>query len=359
MEQGGDALRSRRGALWPQFVTRFDALHSRYARTFWTIHSLWALLTGAAVLVLAHNRYGYVPWVVGFLALTWASTLFFSRLATVLSSRAWRFARGFVSYLTRIMYQETLFFLIPFYFYSTTFPSWNCLYVVLLAALAVLSCFDLIFDRLLRQKPLFAMGFFSIVSFSALQFLFPLLLGIPVHVASYAAAVLAVLASVPLAYPWRVIFAPRRLALLLVVLLAALGVVRLFRPAVPPVPLRLMKIRFSTSFARTARVTPREFIDTIPASALTTGRLYAIATIFAPTALHTSVLLRFYADGRIVRTSRIVELVVQPRGFRIYDALPLRSDSALPRTVRVEAWTGEGQLIGRATTRIVVSRRKG
>ena len=90
-------------------------LHHRYSRAFWAVHSGWALFTGGLVLVLAHNRYGFLPWVVLFLTLTWASTLFFSRFAVRRDSARLRFAQGFVSYLTRVMYQETLFFLLPFY----------------------------------------------------------------------------------------------------------------------------------------------------------------------------------------------------------------------------------------------------
>ena len=53
--------------------------YERHRRAFWILHSIWALVTGAAVIVAAHNRYGFVPWVVAFLGLTWISTLFFSR----------------------------------------------------------------------------------------------------------------------------------------------------------------------------------------------------------------------------------------------------------------------------------------
>src|SRR5258707_10278594 len=115
-------------------------LHDKFGRLFRALHSAWALISGIAVLVLAHNRYGFLRWVVLFLALTWGSTLAFSYLGGI--------ARALVSYLTRVMYQETLFFLLPFYFYSTTFWSWNVPYLAVLASLAVLSCFDLIVDRI-------------------------------------------------------------------------------------------------------------------------------------------------------------------------------------------------------------------
>src|SRR4029078_2793057 len=126
--------------------------------------SAWALISGIAVLILAHNRYGFARWVVLFLALTWGSTLFVSRVAG--GSSLLRFAHGVVSSLPRVMYQEKIFFLIPFYFYSATVRSGNFVYVVVLAALAVLSCFDLLFDRLLREHRWVAIGFFGFFRFS-------------------------------------------------------------------------------------------------------------------------------------------------------------------------------------------------
>lgn len=59
-----------------------SSLRARAAR-FWarhrTLHSVWALATGLVVILFARERYGFGPWVVLFLVLTWASTLFFGR----------------------------------------------------------------------------------------------------------------------------------------------------------------------------------------------------------------------------------------------------------------------------------------
>jgi hypothetical protein len=348
----GSPLRSPNGR-WRTVATRFERLHGRYRRLFWTLHSFWALLTGVAVLVLAHNRYGYVPWVVFFLALTWASTLFFSRLARSPSSAAMRFAQGFVSYLTRVMYQETLFFLIPFYFYSATFPSWNSAYVIVLAALAVLSCFDLVFDRLMRSSRPFALAFFTVVSFSALQFLFPLVFGLRVDVASYVAAALAVFAAVPLAFPLGAFRRPRGLLAVAGAVVLALAFVWASRPAIPPVPLRLVKVRFASEFDPSTLRAPEEYSGTMPLESLGGRRLYAIATVFAPTDLPTSISIRFLHDGKQVRASRTLDLVVHSRGFRVYDALrPGRHGFRAGRYV-LEVWTADRQLVGRASIDLV------
>ncbi len=332
---------------------RLHDLHGRYSRLFWSLHSAWALVTGIVVLVLAHNRYGFLKWVVLFLGLTWISTLFFSRYAGLSDSSAFRLAKGFVSYLTRVMYQETLFFLIPFYFYSTTFPSWNNAYVVMLAALAVLSCFDLLFDRLLREKPWFKLAFFLVVTFSALQFFVPLLLGVRLIHGALIAAGVAFLAVIPLAYSWSDLKQPRVLVRLALALLLTLGGARALRFAIPPVPLRLTRVRFSAQVdPRTLRI-PAELEAKTPLGTLTNGKLYATATVFAPSRLPAALQFRFLKDGGTVRWSRTVRLVAHDKGFRIWDVYKPANGPLQPGRYEVEIWTEDGQLVGRS--RIVIT----
>lgn len=309
-------------------------LHARYARLLWALHSAWALISGIVVLVLARNRYGFLRWVVLFLALTWGSTLFFSRLN--------RFAQSVVSYLTRVMYQETLFFLIPFYFYSSTFPSWNSLYVLVLSAFAVLSCFDLLFDRLLREHRWFAIGFFAFVSFSALQFLLPLLLGTHIDIAELIAASIAFIAAVALVGRWKDV----RVAIIFAAVLVA---VQIFRPLLPPVPLRMTSLRFAGALERSTLRTSPQFDKEIPSSELRRGRIYAVATVFSPERVPAQMQMRFLQHGKVLRASRLLELTAQPGGFRIWDSIRVSPDERDP--IRVELWTGR-QLLGKRDIRV-------
>ncbi len=347
------SLRDRLAARGARLGHRLDELHGRYARLFWGLHSAWALVTGGIVLVLAHNRYGFLPWVVLFLALTWASTLFFSRFASHEGSKAMRFAQGFVSYLTRVMYQETLFFLLPFYFYSTTFPSWNCLYLVVLASLAVLSCFDMLFDRLLREKRWFAFAFFGVVTFSALQFFFPLLLKVHFRWGAYLAAVLSLLAALPLAFSWAELRKPARLCQVAAALVLSLAAIRGLRGAIPPVPLRLTKVIFATTLDRRTLATPREWENEIPIEELRNGRLYVVATVFSPTRLPATLRIRFRLEGKTLRWSKDVTLVAHPKGFRIWDVLRASGGGVKAGLYEVEVWTDERQLVGRRTVRVL------
>lgn len=337
---------------------RFEQVYSRYSRVFWTLHSIWALVWGAGVLVLAHNRHGYLPWVVSFLGLTWASTLFFTRALSSAQSKAMRYAQEFISYLTRVMYQGTLFFLIPFYAYSATFFSANAVFVGFLLALAVFSCFDLPFDRLLRRQRIFALTFFALVTFAALNFFFPLIFQTRLHVGTYLAVVLAVAAALPLAYSFTELLRPRMAARAALILLIALLGARAVRPLVPPVPLRLAKVRFAAEFDPTTLSSPRDWADLIPGTELAQGKLYVDATIFAPTSIPTTVTIKVTRAGVVVRSSRVVELLAHQKGFRVWDAVPLNvlaSASSARRPegpLAVEVWTAEGHLLGRAEAKI-------
>ena len=304
-------------------------MHARYARVLWALHSAWALVSGIAVLVLAHNRYGFLRWAVAFIALTWASTLYFSRAPAAPS-----LARSVVSYLTRVMYQETLFFLLPFYFYSATVLSWNVFYVIALAAFAVLSCFDEVFDRLLRERRWFAILFFAFVSFSALQLFIPLVLRMHVEIAELIAGAVSFIAAVALAGKWdaRVITAFAMFLICVVV----------FRPLLPPVPLRLTRVAFTGALNSRTLNTSKQFDREIPVAELRRGRVYAIATVFSPERVPAHMQIQFVRDGEVVRSSRDVDVTAQPGGFRVWDSV--RADA--PATIHVKIWTGR-QLLGK------------
>jgi hypothetical protein len=347
------AFRLRIKARGRELGHRLDELHSRYARLFWGLHSAWAMFTGGVVLVLAHNRYGFLKWAVLFMALTWASTLFFSRFAAGEGSKTMRIAKGFVSYLTRVMYQETLFFLLPFYFYSTTFPSWNCAYVIVLAGLALLSCFDMLFDSLLRERKWFALAFFAVVTFSALQFLFPLVLKVHFRWGAYLAALLSLAAAVPLAYSWAELRQPARFGWVALALVLSLGAVKLLRFALPPVPLRLTKVRVTGELDRRTVRAAGDWESYIPIEELSSGHIYVVFTVFSPARIPATLRIRFLRDGETMRWSKNLTLVAHDKGFRIWDSLRAGPGGFKPGNWTTEVWTDEGQLVGRRHVRLL------
>ena len=318
-----------------------------HRRLFWMLHSMWALTTGTGVVLLARERYRLVVWVAVFLVLTWSSTLYFGGLPMSRRGRAGRpprLAHEVTSYLTRVMYQETLFFLLPFYAYSTVVRSPNVVFLVLLGALAVCSCLDLVFDGWLRRRPSFGLAFFAIVAFAALNLLMPLLFGVRIRFATPVAALVAVGAAIPLALragPWRPAVLLRFLLATAAFLAITIGVPSL----VPPVPLRLQHATFASTVDRETMALHGALHGPAPAASVGPS-LAVVVEVFAPSALPARVVLEWKRNGTTVRESRDIAITANHSGFRIWDAWHAPGGAVPPGTYEVVLRTPTNRIFG-------------
>lgn len=320
---------------------------SQHRRLFWTLHSIWALGTGVVVVVLARERYGFVPWVVLFLILTWASTLFFGgRVRDDEEEGAPAPKEEAAAYAMRTLYQETLFFLLPFYAYSTVVKSWNVGFLLLLGALALVSCLDLVFDRLLRTRPAFGFVFFATVSFAAINLLVPIMLPVNPSVALGIAAVVAVVTSLPLAL--RNGFTTRKDRVLLAVASLGMIIIPFAAPVLfPPVPLRLDSVVF-TSFLERGVLEPADDLGDSASVESLDGALYVLVEVFAPSSLPARVALEWTLDGEPLRQSREISITAHGLGFRVWDAWRPESGSVGAGQYAVSIRTSDGRVFGRS-----------
>lgn len=337
----------------------FRAFWSRHRHLFWTLHSLWALATGVFVVWLARERYAFVPWVVLFLALTWASTMYFGRRIPETGEEGdpSPYTPGFgeeaTSYLTRTMYQETLFFLLPFYAYSTVIGSVNMVFLLGLGALAFVSCLDLVFDRWLRTSPVASVAFFAIVAFAALNLLLPILIPIAPRWATRIAVVAAVLSAIPLAHgsvSWTSGVKIRVGGAALVFLALGLG----FPQLVPPVPLRLDSATFSRDIDRSTLEPVQTFDGQAPLAELD-GAVVVLMEVFAPTVVPTRVALVWERNGTVIRESREIEIIAHELGFRVWDAWRPTDAPLEAGRYEVVLRTASGRMFGRASLEVLDS----
>ncbi|MDX1502349.1 MAG: DUF5924 family protein [Thermoanaerobaculia bacterium] len=334
------------------FRDRARRFWNRHRRLFWMVHSVWALVTGIAVVVLAHERYSFVPWVVVFLGVTWLSTLFFG-------GRPDGTARGvgdrmedlqappvgveITSYLTRTLYQETLFFLIPFFAYSTVPTSPNLAFTALLVGLALLSCLDLLFDRLLRTSPLFGMLFFATVAFAALTLLLPIVLQVDPAVASRVAAVAAVATAAPLV--WRGARGLWGRTRMLAPGLAILVVGFALPVLVPPVPLRMTDATFAAGIDPDSLELSAPLESPAPAASVEAG-LVVLVEVFSPSELSTTVELDWFRDGERIGGTGEVQIAAHPWGFRVWGLWRPETGATPPGRYRTTLKTREGRVFG-------------
>jgi hypothetical protein len=322
---------------------RVGVVWRRHRTLFWALHSGWALTAGTGIVLLARERYHLVLWVILFLTLAWVSTLFFAR-AAVEATGPPSFGHEVISYFTRVLYQQTLFFLLPFYAYSTVIESPNVLFLALLGGLAVLSCIDLLFDRWLRRWPVFALTFFALIAFAAINLLLPLLVGLPAQFSAPIAATLAVAGAAPLALRR----APRGLGPRLRLVFAGgvmLGVPVGLPSLIPPVPLRLERATFASAIDRNTLALSETLPDHVSAAAA--GRsLFVVVEVFAPSSLPATVQLEWRRDGDVLRVSREVAITAHAEGFRLWDAWSSESGSVSPGRYRVVLQTAGRRVFG-------------
>ena len=336
----------------------FRAFWSHHRHLFWTLHSLWALATGVFVVWLARERYAFVPWVVLFLALTWASTLYFGRRIPETgddgdSAATPGFGEEATSYLTRTMYQETLFFLLPFYAYSTVIGSVNMVFLLGLGGLAFVSCLDLVFDRWLRTSPVASVAFFAIVAFAALNLLLPILMPIAPRWSTRIAVVAAVLSAVPLAHGsvhWARGVKLRVGAAVIVFLTVGLA----FPQLVPPVPLRMESATFSRDIARST-LEPIQPFDGEARLAELDGAVVVLMEVFAPTVVPTRVALVWERNGTVIRESREIEILAHNLGFRVWDAWRPNEAPLEAGEYTVILRTAAGRMFGQARIQVLDS----
>jgi hypothetical protein len=255
------------------------------------------------------------------------------------------------SYVTRTLYQETLFFLIPFYAYSTVVASPNIGFLGVLIALAVLSCVDLVFDRLLRESAVFGLLFFASVAYAALNLILPMVSGIDPESANPIAAGVAIASALPLALR-AAPSAGKRLRLGLAA--AAIVALPVALPIlVPPVPLRLARATFGPEIDRESLELQGSLGRRIESTSMS-GAMIVVVEVFAPGNVPTSVSLLWRRDGEPFREHGEVEIIAHEAGFRIWDGWrPEPGEAVVPGRYTVTLKTSSGRVFGVAALDVV------
>lgn len=344
----------------PSFRVRARRFWQRHRTLFWMVHSVWALATGIAVVVLAHERYQFVPFVLAFLGVTWLSTLFFggkpesgqmSEQPESTGASGPTLRVELTSYVTRTLYQETLFFLIPFYAYSTVVASPNVAFLAVLVVLAVLSCIDLLFDRLLRGSAVFGLLFFASVAYAAVNLILPMISGIDPETANPIAAAVAIASALPLALRAAPSTGKRLRVGLAAVAIVALPVA--VPILVPPVPLRLARASFGPEIDRET-LELRGSLGRRIASSSMNGAMIVVVEVFAPGSVPASVSLEWRRNGERFREHDEVEILAHEAGFRIWDGWrPEPGESVAPGRYTVTLRTSSGRVFGVAALDVV------
>lgn len=326
-----------------------------HGHKLWWLHSAYALALGIGVVLFAREGFKHARWLAVSLGVAWLLVVLLFRLtrhgdepsafaAADLKVRA----RFYVmTYALKNLYQGMLFFLLPFYWNSTTFDSYNCWFVLVLAICALVSTLDLVFDRVLMRRRWLASIFHGITLFGCLNLVTPALFPDTRTLWSLLAATAIAVVSF-----WTLHVTARQLkkriyvALFMLSLGAGVGLVYIGRALIPPVPM----------YVSSAAVGPKQLADGRLAMAVKTlhpsviQELIAVTDVVVPGGKGDRLRHVWRHNGRDVhRSSEDTSRIEGPKGrVRLRSMLSDRDLSGdLVGNWSVDVETEDGQLVGR------------
>jgi hypothetical protein len=260
----------------------------KHGRRLWWLHSAYALALGLAVVFFAQKGFEQARWLSVSLPVAWLVAVLFFRI--VRARAPWlgdpeRAATGekirfyVMTYVLKNLYQGMLFFLLPFYWKSTTFDAPNAWFVFLLGICAIVSTLDIVFDRYVMRWRALASAFHGVTLFGCLNLLVPALL--PNTRTLYAlltAAVFTVLAFFSFHATAKVFKSPLGWLLFVVVLGGGVAGVYAGRVAIPPVPMHLARAAVGPSVLPDGRLAME--VQTLHTSVI--EQLLAVTDVVVP-----------------------------------------------------------------------------
>ena len=281
---------------WKLLLLRLLNLLKRYPGLI----ALFGFVSGIASFILVDRQEGVGRVIAVLMLLSWVWLLFEGLLTR--SAARWMGLEVpplVLRYVTQLIHQESLFFVLPFFFVTTAWNSGQALFTSLLGLAALVAIVDPLYYRWLANRRWMYLGYHTLTLFAVLLTALPLIVHLTTAESYRLALAAALLLSFPsLASSLRIRRTWRWLALC--GLIAALGGVGwLARPWVPPATLWLTEVAVTAQMDNAARA-PGESLRQISATQLRSSGLYAYTAINAPRGLDERIYHVWRHNGDVV-----------------------------------------------------------
>ena len=337
---------------------RVRAFMKKHGRKIWWLHSAYALGLGTTVVIFAQKGFDHARWLALSVSAAWLLVVVFFRLFG--SGREQNHLEGAhakvklrffaVTYALKNLYQGMLFFLLPFYWKSTTFGSSNMWLLVLLGTCALLSTLDIVFDRVVFRRRALASIFHGVALFGCLNLVVPALFPETRTLTS-----LLIATSITVVAFWTIhtnlsTFKDKRwAAAAMASLLAAVSLAYYGRELIPPVPMYLSHGAVGTIVMEDGRLGME--VKTLDSKVI--DKLTAFTDVVVPGGQGDRLVHVWRHDG--VEVHRATESTTRvPDQEQVKGTIRLRSGLTgrqLPQHLggkwAVDVETQDGQLVGR------------
>ncbi|MFJ7882670.1 DUF5924 family protein [Pseudomonas sp. NPDC096917] len=324
---------------WNHYVQRILELMKRYPGLI----ALFGFCSGVGSFILVDRQQGMARWIAVILLVSWVWLMLENTLTQ------W-FARVFkreippplLRYATQMIHQESLFFVLPFFFVTTTWNSGQLVFTGLLGAAALVTITDPLYYKWLAPRRWLYLGMHTLALFAALLTALPIILNLTTAESYKLALGTAVLLSIPSMAVSLPLKTWRGWLILPLIVLALGGTGWLLRSWVPPATLWMTEVAVTTQLQDR---TPGESIEQISVNQLRSNGLYAYTSINAPRGLNERIYHVWKLNGREVDRIALDIRGGRKEGYRAWTHKLNFPPNSVGRW-QVQVLTEDGQMIG-------------
>ena len=330
----------------PIFIQRLIDLIKRYPGVI----ALGGFLSGIGSFILVDRQESLASWVAILMLVSWL-WLMLENSFTQLFSRLFKreIPQPLLRYATQMIHQESLFFVLPFFFVTTTWNSGQLIFTGLLAAAGLVSIIDPLYYKWLAPRRWLFLALHTLTLFAAMLTALPIILHLTTAQSFKLALGVAMLLSFPsLASSFPINNARRAIALVLVTL-AIGGGGWMLRSWVPPATLWMTEVAISSQLQNR---TPGESLKQVSASQIRSAGLYAYTAIKAPRGLNERIYHVWQFNGKEVDRIALDINGGRKEGYRAWTHKQVFPANPVGRW-QVRVLTEDGQVIGVLRFRVV------
>ncbi|MDO8344942.1 MAG: DUF5924 family protein [Cellvibrio sp.] len=257
-----------------------------------------------------------------------------------------------ISFATQMVHQESLFFVIPFFFITTAWNSAQMAFTGLLMVAALVSIIDPIYYRWLAQRRWLYFAFHGVTLFAVLLTALPIIFQIPTPQSYLWALLISIILTLPnVARSMQMAWWKRIVAVILLATAAGLfGLV--MRPFVPPATLWLTEVAITDEMNTEERVPVRVF-KTVSAEQLRQG-IYAYTAIHAPRGLNETIYHVWTHNGKVIDKVALHISGARKEGYRSWSRKENFPENSVGRW-NIRVVTEANQLIGILRFRVITA----
>ena len=307
--------------------------------------AIFGFLSGVASFVLVDRQAGLAKVLALVLLVSWLWLVLENVLRERIAARfGFELPRPLLRYATQMIHQESLFFVLPFFFITTTWNSSQALFSGLLAAAALVSITDPLYYKWLAPRRWIFLAYHTLALFAVMLTALPIIFKLNTTQSYQYSLAAAVVLSFPSLFSiitvrkwWR--------GLLLVGLTLAIGAFGwVTRTWVPPATLWLTEVAITTEFDNQNR-SPGEGIDSLSVSQLRSAGIYAYTAINAPRGLDERIYHVWEHNGQELERIALDIHGGREKGYRAWT-----HKKNFPQDVvgdwQIQVLTDAGQMIG-------------